>query len=213
MAGAKKSYTIHLGRISETETDIELFPDPKKVFKKWNKTLAERVLPVLSFDLGLLNRKGRAVFLYYGDTAVDFLEWKTDGERIVSVSDDVKTLEPFADPVDVRATCASLGGRYLALDTYEIRRTQPSALAPRGWPAFLQKELSAKGAQDPLMRPRIGQHYPCLVQATSLTGRADLSDEDDLIDAELPTDFLDLAPMLFYLTVDGREFIQQMQMT
>lgn len=204
---ARRGYTIHLGRVSEIETDIELFPDPRKVFKAWDEALAERVLPVVSFDLALVGQRGRAVFLYYEDVSVDFLEWKTDGERITSVSDAVKRMRPFPERIDAERFCESIGGRHLALDTFEVKRTQPSELPPRGWPHFLERELRAQGAEQPLARPRIGVHYPCYVQGTNV------SDEDDLIEAELPAAFLDLASMYFYLSVDKREFMQQMQMT
>jgi hypothetical protein len=37
--------------------------------------------------------------------------------------------------------------------------------------------------------------------------------DDSLIVGELPTDFLDLPPMYLYLSVDKKDFQQEMQMT
>jgi hypothetical protein len=127
----KRKLSVHLGRVSKKPTPIELFPDPKEIFKDYNEHLAARVLPVISFDLKLAGQSGRAVFLYYEDYSVTFLEWKTDGKRITKVDDQwIKNMRPFEEKPD-RIKLQKSVGRYLALDgvelTVETPETEPEA--------------------------------------------------------------------------------------
>lgn len=191
----------------EEPTGIELFPDPRRVFVDWNEHLAKRVLPVIAFDLALAGSTGKAVFLYHEDPAGDFLEWKTDGERIVSVSERVLKLASFEDGVpNVERLKKRLGG-YLDLETFDIEVEPPERTAD--WPRRVADALEEAGAYDIGRCIRIGPQYPFYVQRTMPIV------EDALITAELPGSFLQLASMYFYLVAadQGRSFQQQMQMT
>lgn len=202
-----RHFTIHMGTPSKKETPIELFPDPKKVFAKWTAKLAERVLPVVRFDLSLTgkDRKGMAVFLYTDDLTNDFLEWKTDGERITKLGDVFAELASFEDPPDVKRLRKEYGP-YLALETFEIDVAPPADEAE--WPDAMRDALAKAGVKDVNDRIRIGEQFPFYVQSTIPVYA------DSTIDAELPGGALGLG-MYFYLESDesGREFQQQMQMT
>lgn len=202
-----RHFTIHMGTATNKETPIELFPDPKKVFKQWTTHLAERVLPVARFDLSLTgkNRKGMAVFLYTDDLGNDFLEWKTDGKQITSLGDVFDELGTFEDPPDVKKLKKEYGS-YLALETFEIDVVTPADESD--WPDAMREALESAGAARINDRIRIGEQFPFYVQSTIPVY------EDSTIDAELPGSAVGLG-MYFYLESyeNCRDFQQQMQMT
>lgn len=202
-----RHFTIHIGTATKKETPIELFPDPKKVFKQWTSALAERVLPVVQFDLSLTGkkRKGMACFLHTDDLANDFLEWSTDGKQITKLGDVFEELDPFEAPPDVKKLKKEYGS-YLQLETFEIDVVTPADEAD--WPDAMSKALESAGAKEVGRRIRIGEQFPFYVQSTIPVY------EDSTIDAELPGSALGLG-MFFYLESyeNCRDFQQQMQMT
>jgi len=76
------------------------------------------------------------------------------------------------------------------------------------WADAQTAALKKLGAKNPGSRVRIGEQYPSYVQNNGMEG-----DEFNLIDAELPGSALSLASMFLYLSIDGKAFAQEMQMT
>ena len=87
-------------------------------------------MPVLSFDLALAGQQGRGVILYYEDVAIDYLTWKTDGERIVEIGDEWRTLRPMSSRPDLAELRAKVG-RWMERKTYTVTVQPPSAYTAR----------------------------------------------------------------------------------
>lgn len=188
------------------EGPVEIFPDPSTVFETWDDELAARIAPVARFDLALLEdgRSGPATLLYYEDYAVSYLGWTVRDGKIADLAPDPRSFQPFED-------WAGDDPGFLSLERYVVDVPKPSEIEAghvgMKWAENYEEALKAKGATNPLSTLRLGGRHACYVQAQEI-------DDDSLIDAELPTSFLDLAPVYLYLrTADGISFTQEMQMT
>ena len=196
---------VHLCRSTREPADLELFPDPRKVFAEWTEEIAARIIPVALFDLSLEDRdaSGPACFLYYDDVQVSFLSWKTEGGLITELEGDWREIAPLYDPPDLEAM-AKRPGLNLRLESYEIDIGVPSEY--EDWADVFAEKMDALDAWD-LYCLRIGGGFPIYVQG-------DTPLDDPGFVAQLPAGAHDLAPMDFYLFEDGKgNFQQEMQMT
>lgn len=204
-----------MARSSKNPTDFELFPDPASVFANWSAELAERFLPVASFDLSLVGEgdQGRGVFLYYEDPAVDFLAWKTVDGRITEFECDWRSVRPFEES-PLPKEYIERRGKYLSFDRFEIEIGPPSQYVDTedSWGTVFSERCDDAGFPDALQQLRIGGGYPCYVQGT-------VPDDGPGFAAELPCSNYDLMPQYYYLfsfgAPDGAngEFQQLMEMT
>ena len=100
---------VKLGTVVASRTPTELFPPPSEVFEADVLPLADRVSPVVSFELGLANPawRGRGVFLFTEDPArgflpslgaLDVLADETEG-RFETGVEEGDAISPFYDPM------------------------------------------------------------------------------------------------------------------
>ena len=60
---------VHLAKMSLTMTDYELFPCPKTLINGWNEDMAQRILPIATFDVQL-SETGKTQKLFLSTTMI-----------------------------------------------------------------------------------------------------------------------------------------------
>lgn len=193
---------VKLGTVVASRTQTELFPPAAEVFDADVLPLADRVSPVVSFELGLANPawRGRGVFLFTEDPAPGFLSWRmTEAGRVTKLTFDLAPTEPLR----LEQSLNALSGRFVSFDDHDVE--VDLARVVDDWSVFT-KAIDPDFSKQVLRRLRFGG-VPCWMQ------RKTTELEGDFV-GEFPGAFAKLDSRTLYLfSVDGVEFQQFVEMT
>lgn len=193
---------VKLGTVVASRTPTELFPLPSEVFEADVLPLADRVSPVVSFELGLANPawRGRGVFLFTEDPAPGFLSWRmTEAGRVTKLTFDL----PPTEPLRLEQSLNALSGRFVSFDDHDVEVDLERVVDD--WSVFT-KAIDPDYRKQVLRRLRFGG-VPCWMQ------RKTTELEGDFV-GEFPGAFAKLDSRTLYLfSVDGVEFQQFVEMT
>lgn len=193
---------VKLGTVVASRTQTELFPPAAEVFDADVLPLADRVSPVVSFELGLANPawRGRGVFLFTEDPAPGFLSWRmTEAGRVTKLTFDLAPTEPLR----LEQSLNALSGRFVSFDDHDVEVDLERVVDD--WSVFT-KAIDPDFSKQVLRRLRFGG-VPCWMQ------RKTTELEGDFV-GEFPGAFAKLDSRTLYLfSVDGVEFQQVVEMT
>ncbi len=193
---------VKLGTVVASRTQTELFPPAAEVFDADVLPLADRVSPVVSFELGLANPawRGRGVFLFTEDPAPGFLSWRmTEAGRVTKLTFDLAPTEPLR----LEQSLNALSGRFVSFDDHDVEVDLERVVDD--WSVFT-KAIDPDFSKQVLRRLRFGG-VPCWMQ------RKTTELEGDFV-GEFPGAFAKLDSRTLYLfSVDGVEFQQFVEMT
>lgn len=192
---------VKLGTIVDRPTKTELFPAVADVFAPDVLPLADRVCPVVAFDLALSNPdwQGRGVFLFTEDPAPRFLTWRMEAGRVTRLTIDQAPTEPLRLEQSLRA----LLGRYVSFEDHDVEVDLDRVVDD--WSVFT-RAIDPDHRKQVLRRLRLGG-VPCWMQ------RTDTEAEGDFV-GELPGAFAKLDSRTMYLfSADGVVFQQVVEMT
>jgi hypothetical protein len=193
--------SVKLGTILTSPTKTELFPAVAEVFAPDVLPMADRVCPVVSFDLALANRawQGRGVFLFTEDPAPRFLTWRMEEGRVTQLTIDQAPTQPLRLEQSIRA----LPGRYVSFEDHDVEVDLERVV--EDWSVFT-RAIDPDYRKQVLRRLRFGG-VPCWMQ------RKDTEVEGDFV-GELPGAFAKLDSRTMYLfSLDGVAFQQVVEMT
>ena len=193
---------VMLGTVVAGRTQTELFPPAAEVFEADVLPLADRVAPVVSFELGLANPawRGRGVFLFTEDPAPGFLSWRmTEAGRVTKLTFDLAPTEPLR----LEQSLNTLSGRFVSFDDHDVE--VDLARVVDDWSVFT-RAIDPDFRKQVLRRLRFGG-VPCWMQ------RKTTELEGDFV-GEFPGAFAKLDSRTLYLfSADGVEFQQVVEMT
>lgn len=193
---------VKLGTVVTGPTPNEFFPAVPDVFAPDVLHLADRVSPVVTFELALANPewRGRGVFLFTEDPAPRFLTWRLDERgRVTKLTIDQAPTEPLRIEQSIQA----LRGRFISFEDHDVE--VDVAHVVDDWSVFT-RAIDPDYRKQVLRRLRLGG-VPCWMQ------RKDTELEGDFV-GELPGAFAQLDSRTMYLfSTDGVEFQQLVEMT
>lgn len=193
---------VKLGTVVTSPTKTELFPVVADVFAPNVLPLADRVCPVVSFDLAIANPdwRGRGVFLFTEDPAPRFFTWRMDDAgRVTQLTTDL----PAVAPLRIEQSMRALPGRFVSFDDHDVEVDLERVT--EDWSVFV-KTIDPDYRKQVLRRLRFGG-VPCWMQ------RKDTEVDGDFV-GELPGAFAKLDSRTMYLfSVDGVTFQQLVEMT